>query len=331
VSVRTRFFDGPDYSFDAVAEVFRRTVTDGYAGGDTALLVSAAATPARTVRIALGALWVQGRMLEIYSTQETRELPAAVSNPRICRIVGRINTTAGTGEFAVKAGAEAQDPQPPPLQRDTGIWELSLAQWRVNTNGAIVLVKDERNDRAVCGRSGPLPHAATHEDSGADIVIPQKHAARHNPRDGVDSLRNLYPRTETRHVLLKDETNRQGHYTLPAKTIQLPYPATCRVDAVAFSMYQQADGIDGNGSLASIAAVIGGNEGYFYDARVNGAGSRPVSLAAHHERIYTTPIDRFSVSLRYYQDRNNAGTYLRNKVVCAVTYPHIGDEGLKVL
>lgn len=80
---------------------------------------------------------------------------AAGNNPRISRVVIQLDLGLKKTALLVKNGTPAASPQPPALTRDGSYYELSLAQYRVETTGAVSLVKDERTDVSVCGAIRP--------------------------------------------------------------------------------------------------------------------------------------------------------------------------------
>ena len=80
--------------------------------------------------------------------------PNTSGNPRIDRVVERLDKTANTVSLAVITGTPGVSPTPPALTRTPTVWEISLAQVEV-INGASTItnsdITDERADPAVCG------------------------------------------------------------------------------------------------------------------------------------------------------------------------------------
>lgn len=70
---------------------------------------------------------------------------------RIDRVVLKLDLVARTIKAAIKKGSVASTPIAPSLQRDSSVYELSLAQVRVNAKATTVVVTDERLDSSVCG------------------------------------------------------------------------------------------------------------------------------------------------------------------------------------
>ncbi len=82
--------------------------------------------------------------------------PAHVTTPRIDRVVLRLDLNqAGRRISAViKQGTPASDPYPPTLQRDNAVWELGLADIRVNAGATEILqsnITDLRLSSTYCG------------------------------------------------------------------------------------------------------------------------------------------------------------------------------------
>lgn len=73
---------------------------------------------------------------------------------RIDRVVLRANLLTGPISAILKQGTPGSSPQPPALQRDSSVWEISLARITVTPAGAIT-VADERFDQSVCGAVRP--------------------------------------------------------------------------------------------------------------------------------------------------------------------------------
>ena len=101
------------------------------------------------VSVAVGFAIVQGYYF-YNPTAQSLTVSAPASNSRIDRVVVRLDKAAKTVALAVRAGTAAASPSAPALQRSGDIYELSLAQVRVTSAGAIT-VTDERPLDAVCG------------------------------------------------------------------------------------------------------------------------------------------------------------------------------------
>jgi len=107
-----------------------------------------------TVIIRPGRAWINGYFYD--NTDElTIQLPIAHGVlPRIDRIVIRWSLTARDVYADVKPGTPASNPQPPALQRDADIWELGIADVRVNAGATTISqanITDQRWNTALCG------------------------------------------------------------------------------------------------------------------------------------------------------------------------------------
>lgn len=155
------WYGGVSYTADThLVEFMREFVSDGvWENGSNPLQVTEANPPAMAVRVNNGLAFIQGRFVRVYGGPIQLTLAASdPSNPRIDRIVARVNLSTNASEVVVKTGTPAASPTPPSLQRDGTIWELSLAQVRVNagvTSVSNANITDERGDASVCGYAMP--------------------------------------------------------------------------------------------------------------------------------------------------------------------------------
>lgn len=120
------------------------------------LAVKPQASPNKTVYVDTGVSVINGAMRILTETVNLTLADNASGNPRIDRIVSRLNYTDRKIEFAVKQGTPAASPEPPALTRTSSVWEISLAQI-VLINGYTTItateIADERIDENVCGYS----------------------------------------------------------------------------------------------------------------------------------------------------------------------------------
>lgn len=99
------------------------------------------------VKIDTGLAWIQGYF---YKNDTLVTLPIAAAdatNPRIDRIILRVDWTANSIQLAILQGTPATSPTAPALTQNSAKWEISLAQVRVNatvTTIAATNVTDER-------------------------------------------------------------------------------------------------------------------------------------------------------------------------------------------
>lgn len=124
-------YSSSEYS-DVYAKLLTSYDTDGYVvplsytpvGG---LPVSANSPAAMNVLVSRGAIYIFGRICESTATETLTISTADATNPRIDRIVARLNITAQTWELAVLAGTPAATPAMPTLTQNATTFEISIA------------------------------------------------------------------------------------------------------------------------------------------------------------------------------------------------------------
>ena len=202
---RYAFFDSEDgdrvYSAEDWARIFRRMARDGYVNEEGEELEVTATDPVTLgVRVGLGAAWIQGRIYQIYDSAETLTLPDAdLDNPRIDRIVVRLDYGDRLITVAVKEGTPEANPAPPALTRDSSAYELSLAQVYIApavTSISNADITDERDDKNLCGRSysvvnREIPRGLISMWSGAISDIPESWALC-DGNNGTPDLRDRF-------------------------------------------------------------------------------------------------------------------------------------------
>lgn len=102
----------------------------------------------------IGGAYVEGYIYRNTAPIEFLHAAGNPSYPRIDRIVIRLDKSISNRYVRtfIKEGTPATNPQPPELQRDDMVYEISLAQVRVNPGASSVAsVTDERLNQDVCG------------------------------------------------------------------------------------------------------------------------------------------------------------------------------------
>lgn len=90
------------------------------------------------VKVKSGRAWVEGHFFES-DAEETVAIGASdPTNPRIDRVIVRVNWTANTVDLAVLQGTAAASPVAPSLTTSSAVWEISLAQ--VLVSAAVVTI-----------------------------------------------------------------------------------------------------------------------------------------------------------------------------------------------
>ncbi len=149
------------YSAALLSRILSKHIRDGIVHGDgNEMAVTVTDPPAMTVQVGTGTAMVQGRFCE-NDAALTLSVPAAhATYPRIDRVVVRLNASpARTIDIVVKPGTPAPEPAPPALTRTPEIWELSLAQVRVEAGATSILsakITDERGNASLCGVAAPV-------------------------------------------------------------------------------------------------------------------------------------------------------------------------------
>lgn len=104
--------------------------------------------------VEVGAAFIEGYM---YRNTEEKELTHDIgsgSYPRIDRVVLRLDRSISERNILaiIKQGTPSSNPQPPSLQRDDVVYELSLAQVRIDRgSNEINRITDERHNPALAG------------------------------------------------------------------------------------------------------------------------------------------------------------------------------------
>lgn len=133
---------------------FKQFISNGVYHTDNVPALNIVASTGLNSKISSGSAYIEGFMYNNTSDLILTHDVADATNPRIDRIVLRLDRSVN-GRYIkafVKKGTPATNPQPPALQRDSIIHEISLAQVRVNAGATtIASVTDERFDKSVAG------------------------------------------------------------------------------------------------------------------------------------------------------------------------------------
>lgn len=150
------FFDNApgdvrEYSATEYAELFNTFFNSGVAniGGAIGLKVLTGAS--LSINVEIGFAILKGYYYK-NDTVINKTLDAADSTlDRIDRVILRLDYINRTIIAAVKKGTISSSPIPPALQRDSSIYELSLAQAFIKAKATTAVITDERLDPEVCG------------------------------------------------------------------------------------------------------------------------------------------------------------------------------------
>jgi len=99
------------------------------------------------VKVKSGVAWMEGFFFKS-DAQETLAIAASnPTNPRIDRVVVRLDRVNNNVDLAVLTGTPAVSPTPPTLTQTSTIWEISLAQVLVGTGVTTIAAGNVTNER----------------------------------------------------------------------------------------------------------------------------------------------------------------------------------------
>lgn len=149
------------YTASDVARERELLYSDGIILGGGAVLTTelkVSAVSGLRASVGYGAIMIKGRTFEnINNGQGTIELTfneAHLTLPRIDRVIARLDLNDASRKISIEilTGTPSATPSAPTLTRNSVIWELSLAQVRINGNtSSISTITDERGDVTLCG------------------------------------------------------------------------------------------------------------------------------------------------------------------------------------
>lgn len=141
------------YNAEDFARYFASFIKSGIFPSPTSNL-QVRANDGMSVLVTKGKAWINGYF---YENTEDLNLNLATAHgvlKRIDRIVVRLDLSARLIRCAIKKGSESSSPTPPNLQRDSDIFELTLADILIE-NGAVKItqsdITDQRFNDSLCG------------------------------------------------------------------------------------------------------------------------------------------------------------------------------------
>lgn len=148
------FFNGEqEYGQEEFNRYFDNIYESGVSVKEDNTMTLGVTSEASNIKVESGFAIVKGFYL--YNDSEKSIVVSPDSNyDRIDRVVIRLNISNSKVTIEIKNGVAGSKPQPPTLQRDNLIYELSLAQVYVPRSGAITLT-DERYRNELCGAIRP--------------------------------------------------------------------------------------------------------------------------------------------------------------------------------
>jgi hypothetical protein len=153
----TRFFpfaagDGATVLEDRWQAMARRWLSTGVLTGYLGELAVTADGGGMYVTAATGGAWVEGFYFDSDAATALTVAAANATDPRIDRVVVRLDRAANTVAFVVLTGTAAASPTPPALTQTDGLWELLLADVTVPA-AAGVIVAGNVTDRRIFTRN----------------------------------------------------------------------------------------------------------------------------------------------------------------------------------
>lgn len=145
------FFNGDEeYGQDEFNRYFDNLYESGIAVNKDNSLQYNITTGSRQVSVGAGFSILRG-FYHYNDSAKILPLTSDTNLPKIYRVIIQLNIALGKSQLTVRAGAAASSPKPPELTRSSTVYEISLGQYQIDTNGTVKLLKDERTDVSLCG------------------------------------------------------------------------------------------------------------------------------------------------------------------------------------
>lgn len=143
--------DVRQYSAEEFSELFNCFFSSGISnnGNGAGLKVNSGA--GMNVSIDTGYAVIKGYYYKNDTALSLTIDPADSVLNRIDRVVLSLDLISRTIKSKVKKGTSSSSPVAPNITRDSSVYELSLAQIKVNAKATSVIAIDERLDQSVCG------------------------------------------------------------------------------------------------------------------------------------------------------------------------------------
>lgn len=145
------FYDGnQQYGESELGIVFDTCFRSGVRVDDNDTLCYKVTAGTGNVVVDPGEALVGGRWRYDASSQTLATTAPATYN-RLDRVVIRTDYANKKTEIVIKQGAEASSPTAPDLQRDSSLYEISLATIQVTLQNAVTVISDDRTSDKLCG------------------------------------------------------------------------------------------------------------------------------------------------------------------------------------
>lgn len=194
----------------------------------------------RQVKVKTGRACVRGHWYENTAVETVAIAANASGNPRIDRIVLRLDPSANSIVLAVVQGTPAGSPSAPALtQTDVGTYELTLARVAVANGASTIAAGDVTDERTyVDGIYGPWTPVIT--------------ASSSNPTASATSGENRYTR-------VGDQVTGVGHMQVTAAgsgTIRIPLPMAPRSSASSWMIVGEWLLVTGSGTATETGQIV---------------------------------------------------------------------------
>lgn len=148
------FFNGDqEYGQEEFNRYFDNIYESGISVKEDNSMTLGVTSEASNIKVESGFAIVKGFYLYNDSVKSIAVTPDS-NYDRIDRVVVRLNLSSSKVSIELKKGAPGSKPQPPSLQRDNLVYELSIAQVYIPRSGAIAIT-DERYRKDLCGAIRP--------------------------------------------------------------------------------------------------------------------------------------------------------------------------------
>jgi hypothetical protein len=142
------------YDMEQFATYFKQFLSSGVYHKNNVPSLKMSYVSGLQTKLETGSAYIEGFMYRNTSDILFTHDVADVTNPRIDRIILKLDRSLNARNIkaVIKKGIPATSPLPPSLQRDDIVYEISLAQIRIDAGKpTITSVKDERMDPTVAG------------------------------------------------------------------------------------------------------------------------------------------------------------------------------------
>lgn len=154
-------YDVSESEWALMARLWRAT---GVAADELDRLAVSADGADMTVDVATGVAWVRGFYFRSDAVETLTIAAADPFDPRIDRVVVRLDRDANTVDLDVLTGAPAADPSAPALTQTDVVWEIELAQVTVPANASAIAAGNVDDTRSIV--SNPPHDGATAPTDG---------------------------------------------------------------------------------------------------------------------------------------------------------------------